>query len=115
MLRKRWYNRNYVNTLFGGSLFAMTDPFWMLLAMHGLGGGYIVWDKSAEIEFVAPGREDVFAEFRLDESGLEEIRQATSSGEKYLRWFENEIKTASGEVVARLRKEVYFRRKARAG
>ena len=58
-LRRHLWNRNYVGTQFGGSLFAMTDPFWMLLALHALPRDYIVWDKAAEIEFVKPGRSTV--------------------------------------------------------
>lgn len=111
VLRRRWYNRNYVNSHFGGSLFAMTDAFWMILVMECLGRDYIVWDKAAEIEFVAPGREDVFAEFKVEESALEEIRVATANGDKFLRWFQVEVKTASGEIIARVRKQLYVRRK----
>ena len=111
VLRKRWYNRNYVGTQYGGSLFSMTDPFWMVLTLQCLGRDYIVWDKAAEIEFVAPGREDVFAEFRIDEALLDEIRAATANGEKYLRWCETPITTAGGELVARVRKQLYVRRK----
>ena len=111
VLRKRWYNRNYVGTHFGGSLFAMTDPFWMVLTLQCMGRDYIVWDKAADIEFIAPGREDVFAEFRIDEAMLDEIRAATAGGEKYLRWCETPITTASGELVAHVRKQLYVRRK----
>jgi acyl-coenzyme A thioesterase PaaI-like protein len=114
VLRKRWYNGNYVGTQFGGSLFAMTDPFWMILTMRCLGSGYIVWDKAAEIEFVAPGRTDVFAEFRIDEAMLDEIRAATAGGEKYLRWCETEVRSADGELIARVRKQLYVRRKRSA-
>ena len=110
-LALRWYNRNYVRTHFGGSLFAMTDPFWMIMVMQCLGGDYIVWDRAGEIEFVAPGREDVFAEFHVEEAVLDEIRAATANGEKCLRWFETEVKTAGGEVIARVRKQLYIRRK----
>ena len=111
-LRLHWYNRNAVGTQFGGSLFAMTDPFWMILVMRGLGRDYIVWDKAAEIEFVAPGRESVYAEFHVDDALLEEIRSATAGGAKYLRWCETSVCTADGEVVARVRKQIYVRRKA---
>ena len=110
-LALRWYNRNYVKTHFGGSLFAMTDPFWMIMVMHNLGRDYLVWDKAGEIEFVAPGREDVFAEFTLADALLDELRAATANGEKHVRWFESEVKTAGGEVVARVRKQLYVRRK----
>lgn len=111
VLRRRFYNRNYVGTHFGGSLFAMADPFWMILVLRGLGSGYVVWDKAGEIEFVAPGREDVFAEFAVSDALLEEIREATADGAKYLRWCETDVRTRSGEVVARVRKQLYIRRK----
>ena len=111
VLRRRWYNRNYVGTHFGGSLFAMTDPFWMILTLRCLGSDYIVWDKAAEIEFVAPGREDVYVEFHVDEAMLEEIRAATAGGDKTLRWQTTEVHTAGGEVIARVRKQLYVRRK----
>jgi acyl-coenzyme A thioesterase PaaI-like protein len=112
-LKLRWYNGNYVRTQFGGNLFAMCDPFWMIMTMESLGRDYIVWDKAGAIEFVAPGKEDVFAEFRLTEDVLEEIRLSTASGEKYLRWFDTEVKTASGELIANVRKQIYVRRKQR--
>ena len=112
-LKLRWYNRNYVRTQFGGNLFSMTDPFWMIMTMQNLGRDYVVWDKAAQIEFVAPGREDVIAEFRLDSAVLDTIRAATDGGEKYLHWYDTEVKTAGGELVARVRKQVYVRRKRR--
>lgn len=113
-LRLRPWNRNYVRTQFGGNLFAMTDPFWMLLVMHRLGDGYYVWDKAASIDFIAPGREDVYARFELDEATVAELRAVAANGEKVLRWFETDITTASGEVVARVRKQLYVRLKPKA-
>lgn len=110
-LKLRWYNRNYVRTQFGGSLFSMCDPFWMIMTMESLGRDYIVWDKAGAIDFIAPGKEDVVAEFRLDDSVLDELRAATANGEKYLRWFETEVKTAGGEVIACVRKQLYVRQK----
>ena len=114
VLKRHWYNRNFVGTHFGGSLFAMTDTFWMIMTLYRLGDGYIVWDKSAEIEFVEATRAPVFAEFVLDDATIDEIRAATAGGEKYLRWFETEVRTADGTVVARVRKQVYARRKREA-
>lgn len=110
-LRMRPWNRNYVGTHFGGSLFAMTDPFWMLLAMHALGHDYIVWDQAGAIEFIKPGRGTVRAQFTLDEAVLDAVRAATATGDKDLRWFETEIHDRDGEVVARVRKQLYIRRK----
>ena len=112
-LRQRLFNRNYVGTHFGGSLFAMTDPFWMIMAMQRLGPGYLVWDQAGEIEFVKPGRGTVSAEFVLGADVVEALRSATAGGEKHLRWFEVDIVDAAGDVVARVRKRLYVRAKAR--
>ena len=111
-LRMHAWNRNYVGSHFGGSLFAMCDPFWMLLSLHALGPDYIVWDKAGEIEFVKPGKGTVEARFELDDAALDEIHAATANGEKALRWFENTVTDTEGEVVARVRKQLYVRRKA---
>src|SRR5690606_32868755 len=110
-LRMRPWNRNYVRTHFGGSLFAMSDPFWMLLLMQQLGRDYYVWDQSGSIDFLKPGRGTVWTEFRITPDVLAEVRQATAGGAKHLHWFENEIRDAAGDVVARVRKQVYVRRK----
>lgn len=109
-LRERWFNRNYVGSHFGGSMFAMTDPFWMILLIRRLGPGYRVWDRAAEIVFVKPGRGTVAAEFVLGEDVLDEIRAATAGGDKHLHWFESAVTDEKGEVVARVRKQVYVRR-----
>lgn len=112
-LKIRWYNRNYVGTHFGGSLFAMTDPYWMIMILENLGRDYLVWDKAAEIEFVRAVKEPVWCEFRLDEALLDELRAATANGDKYLRWMPVDVCTADGEVVARVRKQIYVRLKNR--
>ena len=114
VLRLRPWNRNYVRSQFGGNLFAMVDPFWMLLAMHQLGSDYYVWDKAGAIDFVAPGHEDVYAHFKLEPAVVDELRAAAAGGEKVLRWFETEVVTADGKVIARVRKQIYVRLKPKA-
>ncbi|TAA36526.1 DUF4442 domain-containing protein [Pseudoxanthomonas winnipegensis] len=113
-LRMRPWNRNYVGSHFGGSLFAMTDPFWMLLMMHALGRDYYVWDKAGEIEFVKPGRGKVTAQFRITDEALAQVRAATAGGQKSLPWFEVDVTDSEGEVVARVRKQLYVRLKPAA-
>ncbi|MFC5578656.1 DUF4442 domain-containing protein [Lysobacter niabensis] len=110
-LRSRPWNRNYVGVHFGGSLFAMADPFWMLLTMHALGNDYIVWDQAGSIEFLKPGRGTVQARFHLDDAVLDRLRAATADGSKHLHWFATDIVDEAGEVVALVRKQVYVRRK----
>lgn len=110
-LRSHWYNKNYVGSHFGGSLFAMTDPFWMIMVLRNLGNDYIVWDKAAEIEFIKPGRGLVTAEFKLEAAVLDELRVAAAGDEKVLRWFDILIKDSQADLVATVRKQVYVRRK----
>lgn len=110
-LRLRPWNRNYVGTHFGGSLFAMTDPFWMLLLLHNVGRSHMVWDQAGEIEFVSPGRGTVEAEFRLTEEVVEDVLAQSADGSKALVWFDTDVTSLDGTVVARVRKQVYARRK----
>lgn len=112
-LRLRPWNRNYLRTQFGGNLFAMTDPFWMLLVMHQLGPDYYMWDQAASIDFVAPGRTDVHAHFKLMPGVIDTLRQEAAPGHKVLRWFDAEVVTAQGELIARVRKQLYVRLKPR--
>ncbi|MEO0011071.1 MAG: hypothetical protein RIQ39_660 [Actinomycetota bacterium] len=109
-LKKKAITSNYVGTLFGGSLFAMTDPFYMLMIMKNLGKGYIVWDKRSEIEYVSPGKSTVYAEFHLWDEQLDEIKSEVELSGKYLKWFDVEIKTADGTVVAIVKKQIYIRK-----
>jgi acyl-coenzyme A thioesterase PaaI-like protein len=113
-LKKKMLTSNYVGTLFGGSLFAMTDPFYMVMVLKNLGKDYIVWDKRSEIEYVSPGKTTVYAEFNLADADLAEIKQEVALSGKYLRWFEVEIKSADGTVVAIVKKQIYVRAKAPA-
>lgn len=110
-LRQRWYNRNYVGSHFGGSLFAMTDPFFMMMLLHQLGSDYIVWDKAAHIDFVKPGRGTVTADFHLDADAVAALRAAADRGERVRHWFEVAIHDSAGEVVASVRKQLYLRHK----
>lgn len=107
----RWYNRNYVGTHFGGSLYSMVDPFHMLLVMNQLGPEYIVWDKEAKIEFISPGRGTVIAHFEVSQEHLEDIKEKTQDGQKYLPEFEVEVRAEDGTLVARAIKTLYVRKK----
>ena len=110
-LRLRWWNRNVAGVHFGGSLFAMTDPFWMMLLLRHLGKEHVIWDRAAEVDFVKPGKGDVYARFRINAEDLLRLREEAAGGAKVLEWFTVEIMDADGDVVARVRKQVYLRRK----
>ncbi len=106
----RW-NSNYVGTHYGGSLYSMADPFYMLMLIENLGRDYIVWDKAASIRFKQPGRGTVFARFRLSQVQLDEIRAALKLEPKIERTFAIEVKDESGAVVAQIEKLIHIRKK----
>jgi len=110
-MRLRRWNSNYVGTHYGGSLYSMTDPFFMVMLIENLGSDYIVWDKSASIRFRTPGRGTVCAKFRLSPEQVDEIRQALNNEEKIERGFNVEVKDESGRVVAEVQKVLHIRRK----
>jgi len=112
-MKLRWWNRNYVGTHYGGSLYSMADPFLMLMLIENLGKDYIVWDKSASIRFKKPGRGTVSASFRLSEPQIREIKEALNNQNKIERAFTVEVKDESGVVIAEVEKLLHFRRKDR--
>jgi Domain of unknown function (DUF4442) len=110
-MKLRFWNANYVGTHFGGSLFAMTDPFYMLMLMANLGPDYIVWDKAASIRYRKPGRGTVRAEFRLSDSQIDDIREKLKTLPKYEPVFSVEIKDGAGVVIAEVEKLLHVRKK----
>jgi len=106
-------NRNIVGTHFGGSLYSMCDPWFMLILMRALGTGYIVWDKSASIQFLQPGRGTVTATFHIPEEKIEEIREQVDSGQKVEPVFTVDVLDAGGQAIARVEKLLYIRKKNR--
>lgn len=112
-LKLHWFNRNYVGVHYGGSLFSMTDPWYMLMLFHVLGRAYYVWDKKAEIDYVKPGKGAVTARFQLDDVIIEDIKEKTASGEKYLPEFIVEIRNQQDELVAKVKRTLYVKLKNR--
>ena len=110
-LSLNWHNRNYTGTHFGGSLYAMTDPFYMLMLIHVLGPEYVVSHKGGAIEYFIATREKVRARFTLDDAAIAEIKARTAGGEKYLPQMALEVKNPAGEVVARVTHTLYIRKK----
>jgi hypothetical protein len=110
-MKLRWWNANYVGTHYGGSLYSMTDPFFMVMLIENLGQDYIVWDKSATIRFKRPGRGTVTASFSLSDQQIDEIKQALNAEKKIERVFTVEVKDESGTVIAEVEKLLHIRRK----
>lgn len=110
-LRQKWHNRNLFGTHFGGCLYTMTDPFYVFILALNLGRGYIVWDKSAAIDFIRPAKGTVLGVFEIARGRIEEIRAEVDRLGKNTYWFETDLHDAAGVTVARVRKEVYVRAK----
>ncbi len=102
-------NKNIVGTQFGGSLYSMVDPFYMIMLMHQLGGSYVVWDKSSHIEFVAPGNSKVTARMKIPSNEITEIKALTESGEPVFRDYVTDIVDEQQKVIATVTKTIYIR------
>ena len=100
----RLHNRGYFGTHFGGSLYAMTDPFFALMVLHNLSDDYVVWDKGASIEFIAPGRSRMRATFVLAQDDLDRIVSMTEAGDKHLHLFSVDVVDGEGLTVAKVEK-----------
>jgi acyl-coenzyme A thioesterase PaaI-like protein len=105
-------NVNLVGTHFGGSLYAMCDPFFMLILVHHLGEGYVVWDKAASIRFVRPGRGAVHAAFHIPPGTIDALRDQADRDEKLEPVFHVDVLDDSGEIIAQVEKRLYVRKKS---
>ena len=104
-------NRNIFGSHFGGSLYAMCDPWFVLILMRSLGPEYIVWDKAASIQFLQPGRGTVTARFHIPQNRITEICQEADRGQKIEPSFAVDVLDAQGQIVARVEKLLYVRKK----
>lgn len=107
-----WRTRNYVGTIFGGSMYGAVDPVYMIMLIKRLGPGYVVWDKSASIRFRRPGRDTLHATFLLEDTELEAIRSALETDESVERAYTVELVDGEGTVHAVVEKVIYIRRRA---
>ncbi|KTD82599.1 YiiD C-terminal domain-containing protein [Legionella waltersii] len=108
----KFWNRNYVGTHFGGSLYSMCDPFYMLMLIHQLGKNYTVWDKSASIRYKKPARGTVFATFDLTPQHIELIQDALKSNTKMEQEFTIHVTDASNEIVAEVKKMLHISKRS---
>lgn len=106
-----WRTRNYVGTIYGGSIYASIDPIYMLMLVKNLGSGYTVWDKAANIRFKKPGRETLFARFLIDDDELNEIRRILENESKVDRIYNVELANKEGAVHALIEKTIYVAKK----
>ena len=109
-LKKRWYNSNYFNTAFGGSLYSMIDPFFALMVMKSLGRDYVVWDKHGEIRFITPGRAHVIAEFRVSQKAIDDIKETMAQNQRCEPVFTVDIIDTQGVLVAQAIKTLSVKR-----
>lgn len=107
-----WRTRNYVGTIFGGSLYGAVDPVYMIMLIKRLGSDYVVWDKAASIRFKKPGRDTLYASFRVDDEEVDEIRKLLRSGGSVDRHYTVELTDDEGTVHALVEKTVHVRRES---
>jgi len=110
-LALNWLNRNLFGTQFGGSLYAMCDPFFIIILARHLGADYTVWDRAACIQFLRPGRGPVTATFHIPPETIDEIRALADRGEKLEPVFQVDVVDEAGQVIAQVEKRLYVRKK----
>lgn len=110
-MKLRFWNKNYVNTHYGGSLYSMCDPFFMLMIMQILGRDYIVWDKAASIRFKKPGKGKVRAVFKISDEEIANIHEALKTNDKYEPTFIVDVVNAENEIVCTVEKLLYIKKK----
>lgn len=108
-----WRTRNYVGTIYGGSIYAAIDPIYMLMLMKILGPGYVVWDKAAKIRFRKPARETLYVDFSLDRGEIAEIVKLADEARSVDRIYNVELKNGEGLVHAEIEKTVYIAKKGK--
>jgi acyl-coenzyme A thioesterase PaaI-like protein len=106
-----WRTRNYVGTIFGGSLYGAVDPIYMIMLIKNLGNDYVVWDKTAAIKFRKPGKETLFADFRIDQKEVDEIEAILRDRSSVDRIYTIELKDAAGNICCVVEKSIYIARK----
>lgn len=112
ILKFRWYNRNYLGTQFGGSIYAMTDAFFVIMLIKNLGNDYIIWDKAAKIDYLKPGKSTLTAIFKISEAELTSIKSKTDELGKYVFDQPIEVIDEVGEIIASVIKTIYVRKKS---
>lgn len=110
-MKLRFWNQNYVGTQFGGSLYSMTDPFYMLMLMHLLGREFIVWDKSATIRYKRPAKGTVYARFEVTQEMIDLIHDDLKHTDKVEPQFVIQIKDEKGDVVTEIQKTLHVSKK----
>ncbi len=110
-MKLSWYNRNYMGTQYGGSLYSMTDAFYVIMIIRNLDNKYYVWDKSASIEYIAPAKGTVYADYVLTDEMLDSIRHNTEDGQKFLYDVPVDIIDDQKQLIAKVNKVVYIRKK----
>lgn len=111
IMKMRWYNKNYVGTHFGGSIFAMVDPPYMLMLIRNLGSDYVVWDKAATIEFKKPGRGTLKAVFTYTEAEIQAVRAKVDELGRYELERSVDIVNQEGVIVATVVKTIHVSKK----
>ena len=106
-----WRTRNYVGTIYGGSIYASIDPIYMLMLMHILGKDYVVWDKAATIRFRKPGKTTLYADFLLTPDEIDEIKRLAEIERSVDRIYTVELKDKEGVVHASIEKTLYIKKK----
>ena len=101
-------NRNYSGTMFGGSILSATDPIYMLQLIHILGTNYIVWDKSAYVDYIRPINKKAIAVFEFQKEEIEKIKEMVKNDKEIVIKKQMNITNSEGQIFCYLEKKIYI-------
>jgi acyl-coenzyme A thioesterase PaaI-like protein len=106
-----WRTRNYVGTIFGGSMYGAIDPMFMIMLIQRLGQDFVVWDKAATIQFKRPGKSKLFAHFLIPDEEVSYIHEELKNNRSVDRVYSVDLKDAEDNICANIQKTIYIRKK----
>ena len=110
-MKLHWYNKNIVGSHYGGSLYSMADPFYMMILLSNIGDKHYVWDKFASVEYVHPCKTEVRAQFNISGDEIERIVEMASDGKAHYVDFHVNVMNTEDNIVAKIKKTLYVKRK----
>jgi hypothetical protein len=103
----KWRTRNYMGTIFGGSIYGAVDPIYAMMLIKALGEEYVVWDKNATVTFKRPADRTLYATFEIPDQELADIRESLETEESLDREYTIDLIDDEGAVYATVEKTVH--------
>jgi hypothetical protein len=105
-------NKNYMGTMFGGSMLSATDPIYMIQLLQILGDDYVVWDKATNIRFKKPANQHSYALFAFTSDEIIQIKEDVATKNEIDLLKTLTIESNSNQIFAVVEKTIYISTKS---